>query len=273
VARIFAFSVSILNRSALRDDMPWTYSSVSPVSATYAFALCKNVGFPCPFGSSNSMLIDHVSSPSTCITSYGTANDAKARLIPVPAAQSPGQSGDASASLGAPSGDYGIAITYTDPLSPCYASSGKSSYSIFNVYCDPLASPQDVSIIQSPDCGLVYTLRTRLACPTVSGSSGNPSSSSGGRRLGAGWIVLIVVVIGLVCYVVGGVSYNRIKYGARGIEAIPHVAIWRSLCARLQCSRQGSDSTSSTSNYSSLVGDDFYKTEEGARPIVSERLL
>lgn len=152
--------------------------------------------------------------PSGAVMSYGSAANVQARLLP----------------------SNGISVTYTDPATQCYAASGKPSYTTFSIFCDPQAGDKDVTVAPpTPDCGLQITIRTRT-CPTTT-TAGEARSSRPVRGLGVGWIVLIFLVIGVTFYVVAGCAYNRFKRGARGIEAMPHIAFWRRVYARVTCQR------------------------------------
>lgn len=168
--------------------------------------------------------------------SYGNAAYVQARLLP----------------------SNGISVTYTDPATQCFAAAGKPSYTTFSIFCDPQAGDTDVVVAPpTPDCGLQITVRTR-SCPT---RSSNSETRSGGpvRGLGVGWIVLIFLVVGITFYIVAGCAFNRIKRGARGIEAMPHIAFWRSVYARFTCQRTAGPAYRLTADES---GVDYLNAEE-----------
>ena len=174
--------------------------------------------------------------------SFGQATSVQARLLPA----------------------NGIELTYTDPTSPCASASYKPSYTVMSIFCDPNAGAEDVVLTsQTADCGLLYTIRTRV-CPVVPPQGGGgvvAGATGGGRGLGAGWIVFIVVFVSAAVYLLAGIAYNRIKHGARGIEAIPHIAFWRAVYARLTC---GNGAPAYDGLKSDFTGGDYHRAEDPA---------
>jgi hypothetical protein len=207
---------STLRRSPLRDRSPLTYANGAQ---TYKFGLCNNIpGASCPLYNNGSVSFLQDSISLVCLTSYGNAAFASARQL---------------SGTNLP----GIAVTYTDPFSSCGAAASTTYY----VFCDPSVPGPLVVTLATPsgDCSLQYTIRTGLACPTRPAHSGGAAGAAA-ARLGAGWIIFILFIAGSVLYVGGGTLYNRWKHGARGIEAIPHIALWRKCIGWVSCSRSGS---------------------------------
>lgn len=131
-----------------------------------------------------------------------------------------------------------------------------------NIFCDKSRPDAFEFSGPSPDCGVQITISTSKACPVFTGGAGGESTPTPGRKLPAGWIAFIAIVIMVTCYCLVGIAYNRLKFGARGIEAVPHIALWRALYARLSCcGSRGSSPYSLTSD----DGGEYIQDEHAAK--------
>jgi len=68
--------------------------------------------------------------------------------------------------------------------------------------------------------------QTQYACPLNYNPGGN---GGGGGGLSGGSIILIIVLCLMVVYVAAGVTFNKVKKQATGLELIPNVEFWTSL--------------------------------------------
>jgi hypothetical protein len=150
----------------------------------------------------------------------------------------------------------GIAVTYTDPFSSC--NQFGAAHTTFYIFCDPSVSTAGGVVVTlatpAADCSLQYTIRTSLACPSQSAHARTAA------RLGAGWIVLILFIVGAAAYLVGGIAYKRWKHGARGVEAIPNIWLWRKIGSCLTCSRQAGAFDYAQANSGA---EEYYRVEDG----------
>ena len=119
----------------------------------------------------------------------------------------------------------GITITLRNGDVCSGSPNGVNSSTVINLACDPTlntpANDLDIVSLAGPteDCEYVYTMRSAFGCP-YSKVKVVPS-------LGAGWIAFLIVLLASAMYCIGGVAYNRYKFGASGLEALPHINLIR----------------------------------------------
>jgi hypothetical protein len=92
---------------------------------------------------------------------------------------------------------------------------------IVTFICDSkVKRPTLIDVDETPACIFNIELRAADACPL--GSSNDPTSTS----FGGGAIFVIVLVVIVTIYIVGGLSWKRFRQGYRGLETIPHRDFW-----------------------------------------------
>ena len=77
-----------------------------------------------------------------------------------------------------------------------------------------------------PHCS--HGARMKLAAVLACGE-GSSSAAAGTRGLGIGWQFNIFVLTLFILYFGMGIAYNVQRNGAKGVEAIPHLAMWKDL--------------------------------------------
>jgi hypothetical protein len=97
---------------------------------------------------------------------------------------------------------------------------------IVTFMCDhKVRRPTSIDIDESPSCTFNIQLRAADACPL--GSSDDSTSTP----FGVGAIFVIVVVVIVSVYIVGGLSWKRFKQGYHGLETIPNRDFWVNIFA------------------------------------------
>jgi len=95
---------------------------------------------------------------------------------------------------------------------------GTSRQAIITLICGPsdmAATAFSQTPSDQPNGPITYTLtvQTRLLCNAVSG----------------GTVFLLSVVLLFLGYFISGVIWNRLRYGRTGVEAVPHLALWKEI--------------------------------------------
>lgn len=209
--------------SAIRANGPagGSYKYQNGPSQVYMWSLCKDItNLVCLPGSVPTASALLTSDQSSCAQNYGEMQSVTASF----------------AEGGAQSG---IRITYSGGQ-PCGPYSNPS-YTQFNVLCAKDASVNPVQYGSPPfdvsgdHCGVFYTIRSPAGCPT--------EKIRVVPALGGGWVTLIVLTCLALAYLVGGILYKRWKFGSSGMEAVPHIDLWRTLASHamriLTCGKAG----------------------------------
>ena len=126
----------------------------------------------------------------------------------------------------------GITLVYSGGSS-CGSQFPTISSTTFNIACSaplPAGAPLvvDALLVSSDGCSLTYSLRSPSGCVSITTRIVNP--------LGVGWILVLCVLGLLFIYCAGGVAYKRRTFGARGLESLPNIDMWRRLLALLAAS-------------------------------------
>lgn len=185
--------------SSLRGQVvPFTFSS----SRDYRLALCGNApGFSCVGRSAAAI---ELVNGNTCISNWGIAENTTSALLTSDASQ-------------------GIKIIVAAG-SACPAVPGAQQYSIFNIQCDPaFPVPKVMTVVNIPQCGLSFTIRAAQGC----GNTYTPTSEAPAL----GWYVAMGAFGAIAVYLIGGVAYNRWRYGSTGLESVPNMGLWRAIYA------------------------------------------
>ena len=214
------------------------------VTDTFAYKLqfCGLLsGYPCPPTMEPSSAF-RANAEGGCQQSFGRANNATARLL-----------GDGT----------GVAVTYQSDEVCSGGSAGvaETYWTTVNVLCDAsLTGPDSLKIIErtdSPDasgCGIIFKVASAAGCGIQLTRLVQP--------LGAGWIVFSCVVgLGAV-YLGGGVLYKRRTLGARGLEAVPHIGLWRAMFHAVTCGQWRGGWGGGSVDYSSLADGDKAGAED-----------
>ena len=83
--------------------------------------------------------------------------------------------------------------------------------------CDRSASkPRTMIVKEAPTCTFEITVRAAEACPL----------SSSGSSLSGGTIFLLILLILVAVYLLGGVLYNRLQAKQQGLELLPNRSFW-----------------------------------------------
>jgi hypothetical protein len=92
---------------------------------------------------------------------------------------------------------------------------------IVTFICDQkVKHPSSIDVDESPACTFNIKLTAADACPL------GPSDGSTSAPIDGGTIFVIVVLVIVTVYVVGGLSWKRFKQGHRGLETIPNRSFW-----------------------------------------------
>ena len=82
--------------------------------------------------------------------------------------------------------------------------------------CDETVStPSTMDVKETPTCVFNINVRAKQACPL-----------SGGGSISGGTIFVIILLVAIVVYLIGGVAYNRVKRKETGINLLPHPSLW-----------------------------------------------
>lgn len=91
--------------------------------------------------------------------------------------------------------------------------------------CDPTADSATMTMTGGDGTQVYYfTVVSKCACPN--GCSGNPS---GPGKLSGGSVLLIIFVVLVALYLLGGAAYKRTRYGSAGLGMVPNIDFWRSI--------------------------------------------
>ncbi|RYP91597.1 hypothetical protein DL770_002311 [Monosporascus sp. CRB-9-2] len=123
----------------------------------------------------------------------------------------------------------------------------KSATIFFSCDKDPMAAAASVSFIATDpeECNYVFKVKSQHAC---AGAEPHKPGS-----VGPGPVFLIILVIAVLVYLLGGIFYNRTVSNARGWKQLPNYSLWAgvwsfitdlffialSSCARFLPSRRG----------------------------------
>lgn len=94
---------------------------------------------------------------------------------------------------------------------------------VISMLCDkdPLAPKLTLSFVGSPDeCSYFFEGRSPAACATLNKSKGT---------LNPGGVFVVIVIIAMLVYLVGGCVYNRAVLQQRGWSQVPNYHLWASI--------------------------------------------
>ena len=197
------------------------YLCTSPADgSTYALSLCgalpDSLTAACGGGNTSSVQL----AGGACLASFGQAANASVTLL-----------------------EQGLSLAYPGG-GPCGGGggSGDAHFTTLALACAPELAPgvlavDAVGASQASSCGLHYAARSAAACGRVVPVVLAPLGTTAAVLLGLG--------AALVAYLVAGTLYNRRVRGARGLEALPHIALARQALHAITCGRCCSSSSSS----------------------------
>lgn len=187
--------------SSLATASPFTW----PAGASmYTFSFCGNLtNMQCPPDGSGSVSAQ-LAPDNSCLVSYG-------------------QLADPVASVYSSSQGNGLVLTYSGGAA-C-SGYGTQPSTTHTLLCASGPTRIAAQSIPQPGCALTYTIYTPAACASKRTRTLSP--------LGAGWVAFSVILAVLLLYCVGGSAYKRYKFGASGLEAVPHIDTWRAIAARV----------------------------------------
>lgn len=215
----------------------------APNPFTYKWQFCDFMsGYFCGAAMDRTSSMRAASATGVCLQSLGRAINASARPL----------GADPSA---------GIALTYSGGA--LCGASGEPQYTTFEIACAPaITDPAHVvisGVAQSEDgCGVIVSLQASVGCGAV--------MTRVVQSLGVGWIVFASVLSAASLYFGVGALYKRRAYGARGLEAIPHIDFFRAAGGKLAAvvpswRWSGHSRLAATDDYA--VGGDYTLAEEG----------
>jgi len=74
---------------------------------------------------------------------------------------------------------------------------------------------------EAPTTSYHFAWASQYACPL--------NYNTGGGKLSGGSVILIILLCLMVVYVAAGITYNKVRKQATGLELIPNVEFWTSL--------------------------------------------
>eukprot|EP00123_Amoebidium_parasiticum_P008161 comp18613_c0_seq1/m.20193 comp18613_c0_seq1/g.20193 ORF comp18613_c0_seq1/g.20193 comp18613_c0_seq1/m.20193 type:complete len:284 (-) comp18613_c0_seq1:142-993(-) len=102
-----------------------------------------------------------------------------------------------------------------------------SRQSVISFVCKrskPIDNPP--TLMREDNCTYYFEWLTPAACPIE-----NPNNG-----MGAGSVFLIIILVLALIYLLGGVAYNRLVLGMRGVEQIPNYLLWMDMGDRAKAS-------------------------------------
>lgn len=115
--------------------------------------------------------------------------------------------------------DRGFSATYTG-ASTCNRQQAGGTYVVSLMFlCDRKVTTPTVTLHPSSGnvCGYNVEITTSSACPSYPGSAG----------LGAGSVLLIIMLVLFTAYCVVGIAYKKMALGTSGLESVPNIDFWR----------------------------------------------
>ena len=191
---------------------------------TYAFAFCSDLTYGVRCGPSASF----ATLPGVgCVRNFGRSTPATTLAAPLTERRTDG-----------------LSLTYGGGTGACGGQFGQGATTTFHIACASLAGAAggaaarlvavDSLAVTDNNCRLTYELRSPAGCGIVTPTVTDPV------RVAA--LVFAGVVGALFAYLAGGVAYKRRVFGARGLEAVPHIDTWRRLwraCCGAWCGGAG----------------------------------
>lgn len=192
-------------------------SSAAADPLAYAFAFCTDLTYSVRCGPSASFSLPK--GGVGCVRSFGRSAPATAVAAPLTERRTDG-----------------LSLTYGGGTSACGGQFGQGAVTTFHIACASLAGAAggaaaqlvavDSLAVTDNNCRLTYELRSPAGCGIVTPTVSDPVRTFA--------LVFAGVVGALALYLAGGIAYKRRVFGARGLEAVPHIAFWRrcySACA------------------------------------------
>ena len=179
----------------------------------YAFAFCSDLVYSVRCGPSASFSL----SPGLgCVRNFGRSGPATTLAAPLTERRTDG-----------------LSLTYSGGASACGGQFGQAATTTFHIACAALAAgggggggaaaaqllAVDSLAVTDNNCRLTYELRSPAGCGIVTPTVSDPV------RIAA--LVFAAVVGAFALYLAGGIAYKRRVFGARGLEAVPHIDFWR----------------------------------------------
>ncbi|KAK7498648.1 hypothetical protein BaRGS_00010025 [Batillaria attramentaria] len=133
------------------------------------------------------------------------------------------QCGDQSTASWGTDADSGkMAITYTNHGTDI------DRKTLVILICDQSATDPKLHVIGDVSNGEYhFELTSKCACPNGCGGGGPHVTVE--VSISIGWILVIIFLVVLVVYCVGGVAFNRIRLEKTGVEMVPNTSFWRAL--------------------------------------------
>lgn len=143
--------------------------------------------------------------------------------------------------------EKGIVVSYgggelcENPATPFQPSPRRTSFELVcsskqeeNFQLIELVYPEYVA------CSAVFRIKTPAGCPQAYQS-----------RMSIFWVIFIGGLVFVVGYVALGCLYNRYKFGAQGLEALPHSEFWMELTEKVNRRFRSKPDTSKNSSFAS----------------------
>lgn len=182
----------------LRDNSPFRFTNVF---SKYIYSFCSNITLSTCHGSFG-MSEKVTGTTNECVVNYGYLSTVTAKYATADPMQ-------------------GVLLTVQGDTCPG-GQFGGNYVTTFALMCDTSQAVQKVTqFTNDGQCTLSYTIGTPSGCPT--------RTLKTVPTLGAGWIVVIVILVSLGLYCGGGIIYKRQKFGASGMEALPHIDTCRTV--------------------------------------------
>jgi hypothetical protein len=198
-------------------------SSVASDPLAYAFAFCSDLTYSVRCGPSASFSLPK--GGAGCVRSFGRSLPATAVAAPLTERRTDG-----------------LSLTYGGGTR-CGGQFGQGATTTFHIACASLAGAAggaaaqlvavDSLAVAADNCGLTYELRSPAGCGIVTPTVSDPVRTFA--------LVFAGVVGALALYLAGGIAYKRQVFGARGLEAVPHIAFWRRCWSACAWRRGGAD--------------------------------
>jgi len=117
-------------------------------------------------------------------------------------------------------GVTGVSVVYVSQQASC---DGKPRIVHMNVDCKVGQNTVAVSIVENPPCTYSALFQSKYGCPTT-------RDTDDLEGLSGGSILLIILLVSLVVYIVGGVLFRwKVQHVEPSIELLPNLPFWTSI--------------------------------------------
>lgn len=131
-----------------------------------------------------------------------------------------------------PTQDWGIKMMFP-PLAQ-----GDEVVSVL-VPCDPSATNAVLSnkpgmsyllpVSAGTSGGYMFVVPSPAGCPVGENDEGGRPDDGSSDGISGGWVFIILLLGGTLCYCIAGIVFKTQKYGVTGAEAIPNIEFWQDL--------------------------------------------